>query len=141
MVIDLTYSWQYFQPFGWSSLRGPLGSVWWPPVLLSDYRCGSPAIQVKQESTIWQPHACHICLLSHDGTCKQPPSCHEGHEHSQHVTDGRLWSSRKQKAARQSQEAQLASGLGLGSLSFRASLQIRQHTAIFATYGFFQCDV
>lgn len=28
--------------------------MWWPPVLLSDYRCGCPVIHIKQESTILQ---------------------------------------------------------------------------------------
>jgi len=56
--------------------------------------------------------------------------------------DGRLWSSiMQEKAARLSQQAQLACGLGLGSPSFRAPLQIRRHAAIFAASGFFQHDV
>lgn len=79
---------------------------------------------------MWQPHACHMCILSHAGTCKQPPSCHRGHEHSPHVTNGRPRSSREQEeAVRQSQEGQLASGLGLVGISPRVSHWIRQHTA------------
>lgn len=88
---------------------------------------------------MWQPHACHMCLLSHAGTCKQPPSCHRGHEHSPHVTNGRPRSSREQEeAVRQSQEGQLASGLGLVGLLLRVSHWIRQHTALFVACRSFQ---
>lgn len=92
---------------------------------LSDYRSDCPVIQVNQESTVQQPHSCHIDLLNHTGSFQQPPSHQEGQEHPQHVPDRTLCSSRKQKVVRQSREAQLPSGLGLGSLSFRTSLQMR----------------